>query len=232
MKDLQSLVKNFQPPTQQQTQSNFVDEFAKRVIDKVFRELAVIFPAWKHNWKTQQEIDGAKKQWIKAFVENDINTMEQISAGFQIARKADTDFLPSCGKFISWCKPSPETMGWPSAESCLRECVKFRNNQKLFTNKPIRCRPLIVELCKRVDWWLMNNVATQQEQKKATAHFAEVYSELLKSGYVEPQETDNLRLPTQEVVESGLSEQQKEDRHKRHLEHIKDIRKKLKGVKK
>ena len=90
-----------------------VDDFAKGVIDKVFDQLAVIFPAWKHAWPTQKELSAAKMEWTKAFTENGICTIEQIQYGFKKARQAETDFLPSCGKFISWCEPSASDLGYP-----------------------------------------------------------------------------------------------------------------------
>ena len=39
-----------------------IDEFAKSIINRVFDNLAIIFPAWQYNWKTQQQIDGAKRE--------------------------------------------------------------------------------------------------------------------------------------------------------------------------
>lgn len=227
MKDLQTMVKNFQAPAKQQ-EPIIVDQFAKQVINKVFKELALIFPAWQYNWKTQQEIDGAKLQWVKAFVENDIGSMEQIRAGFSRARSADTDFLPSCGKFISWCKPSPESMGWPSTDDAMKQCIKHRANQKMFTPLNIAVRPMIVELCKRVDWWPIDHANGAREVKETRRLFDEKYMELLTSGYVEPQVTKAPRIPTKEAVEAGMSEQQKEDRKKRNLERIREIKKMVK----
>ena len=239
MKDLKQLVNNFKPAAvNSQIQNEVViDQFAKNIINQVFSQLSIIFPAWKHNWKSDDPsnpdkiLNLAKIEWTKAFNENNINTLEQIKYGFAKARKIESDFLPSCGKFISWCTPSPEDMGWPSENEALSKCIEHRSQSKLFGNKAKYCRPMIIELCKRVDWWFMSNVSNQNERKKADEHFGQVYSSLLNSGYTEPQETSHDKLPTQETVNAGLSDQQIEDKKNRGLDHIKNIKAKMRKAK-
>lgn len=213
---------------QQQKENVVVDQFAKSVIDKVFKELALIFPAWKNNWSSEEQLNSVKLQWTKAFIENGICTIEQIQAGFSKARQHNSDFLPSCGKFISWCEPLPEDMGWPSVDDALKQCIRHRTNQKMFAPQNIYIRPMIIELCKRVDWWLMETASEPKEIEKSNKHFYNKYMELLSSGYVEPKETEFDRLPTQQTVEKGMSEQQKKDKRKRDLNHIKDIKNQIK----
>lgn len=207
--------------------SVIVDEFAKKIIDKVFAELSVIFPAWKNAWPTEKEMSMAKLQWTKAFVENDISTIEQISYGFAKARRSKTDFLPSCGKFISWCEPTPEDMGFPSEQQAMKECVKHKANQKMFVPQNIYIRPFIIELCKRVDWWLINNAGNRDEHIKAEKHFREEYLGLIKSGYKEPVETDCHRLETSDIVKNRMSDEQRMASKERAMSHIKNVKKTL-----
>ena len=47
MKDLKTIAKNYQVPTEQKEEV-VIDDFAKGIIDRVFNNLAIIFPAWKH----------------------------------------------------------------------------------------------------------------------------------------------------------------------------------------
>ena len=234
MKDLSNLVNTYKPLTEHK-ENIVIDEFAKSIIDRVFNNLAIIFPAWKHNWKSDDTSDpdkvlrSAKREWTKAFVENNICTMEQIKFGFAKSRKSESDFLPSCGKFISWCTPSAEDLGYPSEQQALRDCIKHRNNQKMFNPLPIYIRPVIVELCKRVDWWMINTASNQQQIKKGDEHFKETYINLINSDYQEPQETTSERLETTEIVRDRMSPEQLEDGRIRGLEAMKDIKKKLKS---
>jgi hypothetical protein len=226
MKDLKAIAQNFKPANYQKPDDVLIDDFAKNIINKVFEQLSIIFPAWQYNWKTQKEIDGAKMEWTKAFNENGINSLEQIKCGFAKARKSETDFLPSCGKFISWCTPSPEDLGYPTEQRALMLCVAHRNKSKM--NIDSDARPLIVELCKRVDWWIINTANSQVEHKKADKHFKEEYQNLIDSGYNEPEETTHERLETTEVVRDRMSGKQLEDGRIRGLDVIKDIKRKLK----
>lgn len=223
MKALKAIAKNFNP-AQYQEKEIVIDEFAKNIIDKVFDQLSVIFPAWRQAWKTDKDFNTAKMEWVKAFNENNINTIEQIKYGFSKARRSESDFLPSCGKFISWCTPSPEDMGYPSEYEALKQCEQYRANKKMFGANKSYARPLIMDLCKLVDWWFMSN----NSKVKADKHFKDVYSGFIKSGYIEPEETDCERLETREVVRERMSDRQVEDGRNRGQEVIDDIKKKLK----
>jgi len=224
MKDLKTISQNFNPTNYKKTNDILVDDFAKNIIDKVFDQLSVIFPAWKHAWPTEKELSAAKMEWTKAFNENDINTLDQIKYGFAKARQSESDFLPSCGKFIAWCTPTPEDLGYPSEQQAMNECVKHRNASKLFGSN---ARQFIVELCKRLDWWLINTASSQVEHRKADKHFKDEYLDLINSGYKEPEITTHTRLETTEVVRERMSPTQLEDGRKRGLECIKDVKRKI-----
>ena len=230
MKDLSTLINSYKPIAKT-GEEVVIDEFAKTIINKVFDQLSKIFPAWQYNWKTQNEIDGAKMEWTKAFNENNICTMEQIKFGFAKARSSQSDFLPSCGKFISWCTPNAEDMGYPSEEQALEDCIKYRNNQKMFTPLKFYTRPIIIELCKRVDWWSLNNATNKADVKKSENKFIRTYIELINSGYDESINTSNERLETSEAVRDRMSPQQVEDGKKRGLSAMSDVRAKLKANK-
>lgn len=89
-------------------------------VNAVFDQLKSIFPAWSAAWKTQGDIDNAKKIWIIAFAENGITTKKQVSLGLKACRSLKTDFLPSIGKFIELCKPTPENLGLPDPETAFK----------------------------------------------------------------------------------------------------------------
>ena len=230
MKDLSNLLNNYKPITEHKEEI-VIDEFAKSIIDRVFNNLAIIFPAWKHNWKSDDPSDpekvlrSAKREWTKAFVENDISTLDQITYGFAKARKSESDFLPSCGKFISWCTPSPEDLGYPSEQRALKDCIAYRNAKKM--GMADNARPWLMELCKRVDWWLMNSASSQVEHKKAEAHFKAEYLAFINSDYQEPLETSHVRLETREVVIDRMSPDQLESRKNRGLNCMSEVRRQL-----
>ena len=208
-----------------------IDDFAKNIINKVFDQLSLIFPAWKYNWKTDKTLNAAKMEWTKAFNESGINTLAQIKFGFAKARKHESDFLPSPGKFISWCKPSPEDFGYPDAHKAMRDCFEYQDSDRYFSNnglgqKTVSKRPLIVDLCKKIDWFAFRRMESNQADK----YFNDQYQSLINSGYVEPEPSfDDHQLPTPETVKAGMSEQQKADSKQRKMDMIKDIKNKLRG---
>jgi hypothetical protein len=208
-----------------------VDDFAKNVINKVFKELALILPAWQYAWKSDDPqnpdkvLNAAKQQWTKAFIENDICSVEQISHGFAKARKYESDFVPSCGKFISWCTPSPEDLGHPSEARALEQCITHRNKEKMHIDS--HASHFIQTLCKCVDWWLMNTANSQNQIAVAKKLFREEYINLIAT-YQKPVETPSQRLETSEVTSKRMSPTQLQDQRARGLKHLDAIRNKLK----
>jgi len=94
-------------------------------------------------------------------------------------------------------------------------------------NIQVNTRPLMVERCKRVDWWLMNAASNQAEHKKAESHFKSEYMSLINSGYQEPLETNDERLEVAKVVNERMSDEQLEDKKQRGLSCMSDVRKRL-----
>jgi len=79
------------------------------VLNVVLTFLKGIFPGWRGAIKTQADLDGIKKEWLTAFVENNIKTDTQIQRGLTQARKKTSAFLPSVGQFVEWCKSPHES---------------------------------------------------------------------------------------------------------------------------
>ena len=88
-----------QPPKQE------INNQAIEVINKVFAELQAVYPAWKQAFPDAKSVELAKKVWIKTFAENGVTTIEHVKLGMAAARADTSDFIPSAGKFCSWCKP-------------------------------------------------------------------------------------------------------------------------------
>ncbi len=70
-----------------------VEQVAK-VINNVFSQLMAAFPATTAN-RSRAEMNEIRRQWVLAFRENDITTMEQVAAGMRVARRQERPFLPS-----------------------------------------------------------------------------------------------------------------------------------------
>lgn len=94
------------------------------VVNALFKELQAIFPAWKQAWPDTESLRAAKRSWIKAFIAEGINRLEQIRFGVERCRSLGTDFAPSVGKFIKLCQPTPEMLGIPSHNKAFREALE------------------------------------------------------------------------------------------------------------
>lgn len=84
------------------------------IFNELFRQLLAVFPVLAS--KSPEDLNEMRRQWLLAFKENGIVTMEQISAGMRVARKQDKPFMPSPGQFVAWCRSEEAvTVGLPDA---------------------------------------------------------------------------------------------------------------------
>ncbi|HEJ9051305.1 TPA: DNA replication protein [Serratia marcescens] len=112
-------------------QARVVNVNAEKLVDLLFANLMQVFPAAKQTaLSTPAEVAAAKRQWILAFAENGITSVEQLQAGMRMARQQESDFWPSCGKFIGWCKTGAAlNAGLPSVDEVEAEFKRYSANR-------------------------------------------------------------------------------------------------------
>lgn len=94
-----------------------VPEQAAQIFNELFRQLKAAFPALMTSIKDQSDLNELRRQWVLAFIENGITSIDQVNAGMKIARQQATPFLPSPGQFIAWCKKGAlKVAGLPDAD--------------------------------------------------------------------------------------------------------------------
>lgn len=80
------------------------------LINLVFEELAGAKAAWRLAYSDDHIIIEAKKQWLKGFIEEGINSDVMIQRGLKKARASTTKYAVGLGEFMTWCKGTGE--GW------------------------------------------------------------------------------------------------------------------------
>ena len=97
-----------------------------KVINQLFRQMRSIRTAWRQAWPDKKAYMESKATWLQAFIENGICTQEQIDIGLIRCRAEPSDFIPSVGKFIQGCVPTPEMLKppLPSVEAAYKQALR------------------------------------------------------------------------------------------------------------
>ena len=97
-----------------------------KVINQLFRQMRSIRTAWRQAWPDKKAYMESKATWLQAFIENGICTQEQIDIGLIRCRAEPSDFIPSVGKFIQGCVPTPEMLSppLPSVETAYKQAMR------------------------------------------------------------------------------------------------------------
>lgn len=212
MKDLKSVMDKLQSNTQQTIEANQqqevvkkqVSDNAKSVIDKLFEELKSCYPAWKQAFGDKATWLAAKKTWTKAFIENDVSNMEQVSIGLKEARKSDNPFWPSVGQFIKWCNNS--------------EIDTDEAFNRMIARKP--CNGIAeFETRKEVGW----RCKTQLPESKARKLFSETLNKNIakvRSGELVEREMIKAKIESPEAHRAKETPEQRNDRLDREIDQL------------
>ncbi|MFA2035413.1 replication protein P [Escherichia coli] len=140
MKNIAAQMINFDREQMRRIANNMPEQYDEKpqvqqvaqIINGVFSQLLATFPASLAN-RDQNELNEIRRQWVLAFRENGITTMEQVSAGMRVARRQERPFLPSPGQFVAWCKQSGGALGI-TVDQVITEYWDWRNRSFEFTS--------------------------------------------------------------------------------------------------
>lgn len=132
MKNLAESIRNFDREQSRRVAHNLPEQYTEReqtqqvaqIINGLFVQLAAAFPASLVN-RSQEDVNEIRRQWVLAFKENGITTLEQVEAGMRIVRRQERPFLPSPGQFIKWCREERSVLGITTAD-VMAEYWKWR----------------------------------------------------------------------------------------------------------
>jgi len=144
---------------------------AESLVDALFKQLKQIFPAAvSTSLRSEAEEKTTKRQWTVAFAENGIKTREQLAAGVRHARASNSDFWPSPGKFISWCKDSSVILG-VTVEEVMQEFHRYSREKGLHTGGAER-----FPWSKPVMYWIVCDTRRAMYQRQLSEAEVEKYA--------------------------------------------------------
>jgi hypothetical protein len=132
MRNLSEQMLRFDQEQARRVAHNLPDQYSEReqtqqvaqIINGLFTQLIAAFPASLVN-RSQEDLNEIRRQWVLAFKENGIDTMEQVNAGMRMVRRQERPFLPSPGQFVKWCREGRCALGL-TADDVLTEFWKWR----------------------------------------------------------------------------------------------------------
>ena len=132
MKNLAENIRNFDREQARRVAHSMPEQYTEReqtqqvaqIINGLFVQLAAAFPASLVN-RSQEDVNEIRRQWVLAFKENGITTLEQVEAGMRMVRRQERPFLPSPGQFIKWCNEGLCVLGITTAD-VMAEYWKWR----------------------------------------------------------------------------------------------------------
>ena len=158
-----------------------------QIINGLFTQLIAAFPATLVN-RTQEDMNEIRRQWVLAFKENGITTMEQVNAGMRMVRRQERPFLPSPGQFVAWCKSeSAAAAGLPDASALVKMVYQYCRTRGLYPDAesyPWECN---------AHYWLVttlyssmraNSLSDPELHRKAAVELAAMASRINNGGII------------------------------------------------
>lgn len=158
-------------------------EQTAEIFNALFSALRAAFPASVHTFNDQDAFDELRRQWLMAFRENGITTMEQVNAGLRVARRQERPFLPSPGQFIAWCREGRSALGI-SAADVMAEYWKW---QKLVFRYPSSeqyqwPKPVLYHICLELRHRSTDGQLNRQELEREAVAVLDMWERRVLSG--------------------------------------------------
>lgn len=172
-------------------------EQVAQIFNELFNQLRAAFPASMANIRSQAELNEFRRQWLLAFQENGINTLDQIDAGMRIARQQERPFLPSPGQFVKWCREGRCVLGVTAAD-VMAEYWKW---QKMVFRYPSSeqypwPKPVLYHICIELRHRSTEGQLSRQELEREAVSVMEVWERRVLAGKPIPPVRRALAAPT------------------------------------
>ena len=149
-----------------------ISDDAKIIIDDIFKELKGSCSAYGITMRTPEDESMVKKVWTKAFIEAGLVDLAAVKRGLRRVRHDPSDYIPSVGKFIGWCKPDPKELGLPSVEVAYAEVIR----------RLPPSHPIVVKTAKATSF--ERGTLTETEYKRVFARHYEILVERIMKGEI------------------------------------------------
>lgn len=200
-----------------------VPEQAAQIFNELFRQLKAAFPALMTSIKDQSDLNELRRQWVLAFIENGITSIDQVNAGMKIARQQATPFLPSPGQFIAWCKQgATRAAGLPDADELYDMVMDYAKRRDMFSSAeafPWHSNPAYWMVTKLYSQQRVQGLSEQDLRKRCGKELADM-SKRIEAG--EPIPAPVVQIPKLHIPVSN----------EKALDHIAELRAKLNMMRK
>ena len=149
-----------------------ISDDAKIIIDDIFKELKGSCSAYGITMRTPEDESMVKKVWTKAFIEAGLVDLAAVKRGLRRVRHDPSDYIPSVGKFISWCKPDPKELGLPPVDVAYAEVIR----------RLPPSHPIVVRTAKATSF--ERGTLTETEYKRVFARHYEILVERIMKGEI------------------------------------------------
>ena len=217
MKQVTELAKSFHPGSDRAEHSmgaqRSVPESAVILVNRLFADLQVIFPAWRLAFPTQTALDNAKRTWTLALFENDIHHSEQIKLGLRKARASGSPHIPSAGQFINWCRLTPEDLGLPSVEKAFSMIGLMRDSVTK------RTTPEVIQAAfNQIEYWDLTHLSEKDLFPIFKAHYQKLIEKVSRGEDIS--QLCPKALPKNKVTETIEQKQKRKESGFKNIENL------------
>ncbi|WP_270503831.1 replication protein P [Kluyvera ascorbata] len=169
-------------PELQDAQIPLTEQTAE-IFNALFSALRAAFPASVHSLNDQDAFNELRRQWLLAFRENGITTMEQVNAGLRVARRQERPFLPSPGQFIAWCREGRSALGI-SAADVMAEYWKWQKLVFRYTSSEQYpwLKPVLYHICLELRHRSTEGQLSRQELEREAVAVLDIWERRVLSG--------------------------------------------------
>lgn len=110
---------------EEKMESTTLDPVCAQLVDQVFIKFALLCREYDAMYADKRRENAEKLQWTLAFTKHNLRSKAQIQHGIDQTEVHKWGKPPQLGQFLEWCKPSPESLGFPHFEQAYTASIQM-----------------------------------------------------------------------------------------------------------
>jgi len=153
-----------------QPQNDAEEDLGVRLINDLFIFLKNSYPSFRNQYKNDEQVNSAKREWKSTLIENGVTSQEQIYIGKISVRKKGGEWAPGPSDFCKMCVP--QDLGIPEVTQAYYEAANAASH--------VESHPwshgIVYAAGKQVGWFSLRT----QTAKVTQPQFNKVYKDMLQ----------------------------------------------------
>jgi len=157
---------------EEKIEKNTLDPACSQLVDQVFIKFALLCREYDALYADAERENAEKLQWTLAFTKHNLKTKSHIQHALNQTEKHKWGRPPQLGQFLEWCKPSLESLGFPSPLEAHAISIQMNAQFSIYKHEDKRIDLVIRHVIRQIGSFQYRTMSAIDSKKAFEAYYA------------------------------------------------------------